>query len=193
VNDASDSRRANPLLLLGIGLGAGILISVAVGRLKPPADAQKGAADAGAPIASAALPSASAAIPEPMFTVSATPLGGTRARPWETGGDAGAQAAAANEKSIRDERAILEGVRAALDKGDGAKALAQLDKHDREFPGGLFGPESRILRIEALSVTGKEGDALASANEFLESYPHSPQADRVRSMASKLRARDPGK
>ena len=190
--------RTSPLLLLGIGslVGAGIVLAVlqiqSSGAEPDPKPSEELAL---------ARPSAAAPIPEPLFTVNATPLGGARVAPWgpdDAGaapaaeGDAGARAAAF-ERSVQDERALLDAVRYALDKGDGRKAAELLERHDREFADGLFGPDARILRVEALALAGRDAEAVAQASEFLEAFPHSPQADRVRALLSNLRARAPGR
>lgn len=179
---------ASTLLLLGVGAIVGAAVAFAVARSKSAGEgapiSDEGASETARPLTQA-IPSA--AIPEPMFTVNAIPLG----RPPADEGDAGAARAAAFERSVREERVLLEAVRGALDKGDGAKATELLERHGREFADGLFGPDARILRIEALSLAGRDAEAVALAREFLEAYPHSPQADRVRILVANLRARTP--
>ena len=91
---------------------------------------------------------------------------------------------------MSDELALLDRARAEIAAGDAARALRDLDEHDRAFPSGALAPEAAVLRIEALAAAGDDRAALAAADRFLAAQPNSAQSRRVRSLAERLRARN---
>jgi len=142
--------------------------------------------------------------PIPMLTVTAQPIGArdrsapALANPLDGGplpGLAGLPALAAGPRAAKgdgktpNEEAELDAARAALAKGDNAKALALLDTHDRDFKNGsgFLDVDARALRIEALAKKGNTQGALALADDFLRDYPHSPKATRVQAIADALK------
>lgn len=81
---------------------------------------------------------------------------------------------------LREENAVLADARAALRGGDPASALAKLDAAGGRFPDGVLAQEREVLEIEALARAGKSAEASARANTFLQKYPTSPHAAKVR-------------
>jgi hypothetical protein len=76
-------------------------------------------------------------------------------------------------ESLREEIELLAEVTAALDRGDGAAALARLDGHvtgDRQLLA-----ERQAARIRALCLLGRAGEARAAAGAFLRAHPMSIQ------------------
>lgn len=129
----------------------------------------------------------------PLLTVSAGPLaGGFDSKDLKR--DAGKTAAASSAKKGKDsypsEGAALDAAQEALNKKDAAKATAILDQYDKDWgAAGMLGPDAQAARVEAMALKQQDTQALALANRFLEDYPHSPKAGRVRGIADQLRAR----
>ena len=92
--------------------------------------------------------------------------------------------------SLADEVAALDNVSQVMGS-DPQAALAQLEKHDKQFAGGALGPEAMVLRIEALARSGDKARATALANEFFAKHGDSPLRGRVQSILAKLRSDAP--
>jgi hypothetical protein len=86
------------------------------------------------------------------------------------------------------EIALLDRAREALAAGEPARALAVLERYDREMPAGRLAPEAAYVRIEALLAAGDRAGADAAGRRFLAANPTSPHAKRVRAL---LQIRDP--
>ncbi|MCB9706436.1 MAG: hypothetical protein H6711_31610 [Myxococcales bacterium] len=67
-----------------------------------------------------------------------------------------------------------------LQAGRGDEALAALERHRREFPGGQLEPEREASRVTALCQQGRADEASARAQAFAERWPDSPLVARVR-------------
>ena len=52
--------------------------------------------------------------------------------------------------------------------------------YSNELRGTALEAEAMLLRIEALSLAGREPEARALAEQFLLQYPNSPLSDRAR-------------
>lgn len=83
--------------------------------------------------------------------------------------------------AVAEETRILRESNAALQAGDGARALALLDSHARSFPNGVLGEERNAQRIFALCKIGRLEEARAAAARFAKDSPESPMAKQVRS------------
>lgn len=81
---------------------------------------------------------------------------------------------------LREESRILGDARAALRSGDPASALKKLDAAGGQFPDGTLAQEREVLAIESLSRAGQHAAASARAVAFLQTYPTSPHAKKVR-------------
>jgi hypothetical protein len=84
--------------------------------------------------------------------------------------------------------ATLDRVKAALDTGDARRARAILEANDAVMR-GPFAPEAKVLRVEALALAGDDARAKDEARAFLDAYPTSPAAKRVRTVLSSLENR----
>lgn len=84
----------------------------------------------------------------------------------------------------KDERALLDQARRALNEGDDERALALVDTHAKTFPRGVLGEERDVLRIQALAAKGEIDAARAAATTFRQKYPASPFLPAI---ASRLR------
>jgi hypothetical protein len=85
-------------------------------------------------------------------------------------------------KDLGKELASLEEARAALRSGEPERTLSLLDEHTRKFPRQSLRVEARVLRIEALSASGRTDSARKAGNDFLAKHPNGPYAQRVRSL-----------
>ena len=99
--------------------------------------------------------------------------------------------AGVNKGGYKDERADLDAAEAMVATNPD-KALAMVDKHDKDYPRGILDPDARIVRIEAFQKKGDDAKALALADEFLQDYPHSPRAGRVQTIAEQIKNKGGG-
>jgi hypothetical protein len=83
--------------------------------------------------------------------------------------------------SIDELRAIAQARR--LVAREPQTALALLERVARAHPKGYFVEEREALRVLALSAAGQSDQAERYAQSFLRVYPHSPFADRIRTIA----------
>lgn len=88
--------------------------------------------------------------------------------------------AGASPSALAAEAALLQAAQTALAAGDVVAALQQLERHAREFPGGVLAPERAALRVVALCAGGREKEGRAAAASFLRAHPGSVLAGRVR-------------
>ena len=82
--------------------------------------------------------------------------------------------------TLAQELSALDGARGMLARGDATGALARLDRYARAHPHGRLALEAEVLRIDALDAAGRPDAARARAQAFLDRYPHSVLAARVR-------------
>ena len=86
--------------------------------------------------------------------------------------------------SLAQEISALDAVRAALERGDAADALARLHRYEHTRGAERLRTEAMVLRVEALTAAGQSTAAATLARRFLQTYPSSPLADRVRTLAA---------
>lgn len=79
------------------------------------------------------------------------------------------------------ELALLRRSQAALD-GDPSAALDLAEQHARDYPRGLFAQEREVLAIEALLKLRRKPAAVDRAAHFVQRFPDSPHARRVRAL-----------
>jgi len=84
--------------------------------------------------------------------------------------------------STEQEVAALDAARRALQRGNAPLALIELDRHTRAFPAGALSLEASVLRIAALSQTGRGSEAERLGRQFLERHPDSLLAAKVRAI-----------
>lgn len=88
-------------------------------------------------------------------------------------------------RSIAEEIALLDEVRAALRARAHEDALRSLDRYQARFPSGALVEEALFMEIEALSETHAR-EARAHAVRFLHAYPNSVHGARVRTILKAL-------
>jgi hypothetical protein len=86
----------------------------------------------------------------------------------------------ARAADIQKEVAFLDGARAALRSGRHSVTLQRLGEYRTKFPAGSLGLEAEVLRIEALSASGRSAEASRRASRLLERSPNSVVAARLR-------------
>jgi hypothetical protein len=74
---------------------------------------------------------------------------------------------------LGSERALLERGRTALTRKDAAGALAAAQEHAARFPKGELAEEREALRIEALLMARRGGEARAAFDDFRQAFPGS--------------------
>lgn len=82
--------------------------------------------------------------------------------------------------SLADEVTLVDDARAALRRGDVARALTRLETHATRFPSGALTIERDALRIEALATQGREAEARAAALSFTRAHPGAPIPPRAK-------------
>jgi outer membrane protein assembly factor BamD (BamD/ComL family) len=96
------------------------------------------------------------------------------AAPGASASAAGADPAPlSREESLRAERAILDVARTAVGRGQGAAALAALDRHAHDFPRGRLSEEREGMIIQALLMSGRSPEARSRLERFRKSFPRS--------------------
>lgn len=88
-------------------------------------------------------------------------------------------------EALRSELARLDAARRKLAVGQPEHALTLLDDYDRALPRGVLKLEAEVLRIDALSRSGRLAQAQARAASFLARHPNSVLAARVRRIAGR--------
>lgn len=74
----------------------------------------------------------------------------------------------------KEERALLDQARRALNEGDGERALLLVETHAKSFPRGALAEERDVLRIQALAAVGQVERARTAVEAFRKKYPASP-------------------
>lgn len=161
----------------GCGLGAGLLT-----------------ARAPAPTTASAAPHAGAASLPPEAPVGSTPASSAPASatndpPHEppAAPKVRVQPAPVSSEQRASERTLLDQARRSLREGDADRALAMVQRHEKDFPSASLAEERDVIRISTLVALGKAEEARARAAAFDRRYPGSPFAAAV---ASQLRALD---
>lgn len=77
------------------------------------------------------------------------------------------------------ETAALRDAQRAMRSGDPARAIALVDKQDRQYPTGSLRQERAAARIFALCALGQVAQARTQARAFEQHWPRSPMLTRV--------------
>lgn len=85
---------------------------------------------------------------------------------------------------IEAETALVAAAQSAIGRGDHEAALLELDEHERRFPHGALTDARDAARVVALCGAGRTQEASALRDSFLERYPTSRLAPRVRRACS---------
>jgi hypothetical protein len=121
-----------------------------------------------------AVPSVSVAAMPAFVPVPAAQLAPTPPTP-----EAVVQARASKPDSSLDsqrlagERALLDVARAALSRGEAARAIEAAERHAQEFPAGQLTEEREAILIRALVQVGNPDEARARAARFHARFPES--------------------
>jgi hypothetical protein len=102
-----------------------------------------------------------------------------------------APAVPAVDGDLANEIRAFERARRAFASGDAASASRELYAYQRDFAHGTLSLEAEVLRIEILAASGDPAAARARARAFLEAYPSTPAARRVRSVLARLGSEAP--
>jgi outer membrane protein assembly factor BamD (BamD/ComL family) len=92
------------------------------------------------------------------------------------------EASTTRASRLREESALLAEAKASLTAGDGARALALVERGERDFPDGVLGQERQVLSIDALLRAGQRPAAISRARAFVEAHPRSAHAGRLREL-----------
>lgn len=112
--------------------------------------------------------------------------GSSGGQAWGGGGASGPPTVpSAAATPLSSEIRLLDEARASLTAHDPDNALVALDRYATVFPAGVFTPESRVLRVEALLQKGDRAAAVKLASALLGHDPGGPYAERVRKMIEK--------
>jgi hypothetical protein len=84
------------------------------------------------------------------------------------------------ESSLARELAMLQRARRALNADNGRLALGIVEELDERFPQGVLIEERSATRVLSLCQLERVGEAKEAAKAFLEHYPASVYAERVR-------------
>jgi hypothetical protein len=74
---------------------------------------------------------------------------------------------------IDGERVLLDDARSAIEREDGAAALAATAEHARRYPRGVFVQEREAIAVRALVLLGRTDEARARVQRFEERFPDS--------------------
>ena len=86
---------------------------------------------------------------------------------------------------LADERSLLDLARGAVEREDGAAALAATAEHARKYPGGVLGQEREAIAVRALVLLGRTEEARARVDRFRERFPDSMLLPALESTAGK--------
>ena len=81
--------------------------------------------------------------------------------------------------TLAAEVAALDGARHSLEVGDAKGAIRRVDRYEHDYPNGVFRPEARVVRVEALVKLGEDDRARAAAATLIARDPNSVDAARV--------------
>lgn len=87
------------------------------------------------------------------------------------------------KSQLEDESRMLRQARTALQTGNASGALALLADSQKQHPKLILAQEHEALTIDALAASGGQVAARARAARFLELYPTSPHAEKMRTIA----------
>ncbi|MEP7126225.1 MAG: hypothetical protein ABJE95_35165 [Byssovorax sp.] len=168
-----------------IGLGAGLLASVAIWLApplsRPPAPPEPAPIEAAAPLPPTA--DVIVAPPAPAQPSSAPRAPAENPPPTLLAPPPVASASAEPVEGPAEELALLVRIKQQA-ASDPAAVVALVDEGHRRFPRGSFYQERESIAILALAQLGRVAEARPRAQRFLEAHPQSPYAERLRGLAA---------
>jgi hypothetical protein len=87
---------------------------------------------------------------------------------------------ARSDQQFERELRLIQQAKAAVDNGNQKLALALLDRHNSEFPDGVFTTERDALRLVIVCRAGTTDQIRSRARNFIQSNPRALSVDRVR-------------
>jgi TolA-binding protein len=105
-----------------------------------------------------------------------------RERPLSPAPASPRSSSSAGSSGIQEQIALIDRARGAVAAHQPAAALAALDEYQRRYPGGVLVQEAALLRIESLLARGDKATAARLGRQFLQHYPRSPMAARVKTL-----------
>jgi hypothetical protein len=118
----------------------------------------------------------------PAPEVSAAPIREVPSLPERPPSPPSRSSSSASDPGIQDQIALIDRARGAVAAHQPAAAMAALDEYQRRFPAGVLAQEATLLRIETLAARGDKADAARLGRQFLERYPRSAMAARVKAL-----------
>ena len=186
------ARRRGALVGLAIAAGLTLTLLGLQRAAQPVAQAERGEAAAyrgssateRAALSSGPVTSSPEAAPTPVpedMSPKTAPDDQPRPAPRRKTGEPEPGKPAPSASALAAEATLLQRAQTAHAAGDEAAALALLEQHAREYPGGVLAQERAALRVVALCAAGREHEGRAEATSFLRAHPGSVLAERVRS------------
>jgi hypothetical protein len=123
-----------------------------------------------------ALPTAAAPAPEPSAFVPALPAANDVAAPAPT---SDRTERPSRSQNLSAEIEHLARVNAAVNAGDGRRALELLTEYDRKFRPSILAEERAAASVLALCAAGRTAEARAAAERFTRTWPRSPLRGRI--------------
>jgi hypothetical protein len=120
-------------------------------------------------------PPSAPALPSSAPAPSSAPLvvGAALPRPGVPSGSVRAAPTPHANGALAAEGALLDAARSAIEREDGAAALAATSEHERRFPDGLLVQEREAMAVRALLLVGRADEARARAAKFQARFPDS--------------------
>ncbi|HVY27482.1 MAG TPA: hypothetical protein VHB79_13080 [Polyangiaceae bacterium] len=103
----------------------------------------------------------------------------TSPEPVAVGTPQPARPSSASFEEVRE----IQAAREAVSRGDNSSAIATLNQYDQTHPSGVLKAESTVLRVQALSNSGRTTEAKQLANEFTGKNPTHPLTPQLKSVA----------
>jgi hypothetical protein len=125
------------------------------------------------PTTATGQPIAPQTVPSPPIFGPATSVVRPRARPLGSSASPMPSSLADTPDGIDGERALLDDARTAIEREDGAAALAATAEHARRYPRGVFVQEREAIAVRALVLLGRRDQARARVERFEERFPDS--------------------
>ncbi|HEX6271711.1 MAG TPA: hypothetical protein VFZ53_01660 [Polyangiaceae bacterium] len=189
----SRSRTAPMLAALGAAALGGALYAgeLTRGTAEPPAASQPGPSAAPVSTAPPRVPPAvthapapppNAVVPEALRpSGDPAPSAAGTARANDTPSGRPEPPRAARSQQLGAEIELLARVNAAVNAGDGRRALELLADYDRRFRPSILGEERAAASVLSLCAAGRKAEARAAAARFARSWPRSPLSGRIAS------------
>jgi hypothetical protein len=126
-----------------------------------------------APATASGQPLAPLNVPSPEIVGPTTSAARPRTAPLGSGASPVLSSPTDAPDGIDGERVLLDDARGAIEREDGAAALAATAEHARRYPRGVFVQEREAIAVRALVLLGRVDEARARVDRFEERFPDS--------------------